>query len=414
MAATATALFVGTTSCSLKAVRLRAGVSALGAHSSSFCNTRTPQPPPRQRTRVTPVTCKLIRPERYASNDWLRSLSSLPQSQILKRVLPRLVPNLIVCTITTVAYVTYSELYPNAQFGVSSLPHSFLATLLSLVLVFRSNAAYDKFDEGRRLWGRLINISRGFGRLASAALPAHHAKVVASLACLYPYALMHHLYDRRELDPFERILLPLRIPSELRPTRHQLEHPRDPRDARERELDVDGATVAVLDTMPARLIEPSEMADRINAAPNKPLEVVVHLGIAVRAAMNYKEARESRINGGIPTMSVSVERQMMEDLMNQLLDIQGGCERIVKTPIPLSWSRHTSRLLSIWSLTLPAVLVPLEGWFCIPTVAIISWAIFSIEEIAHIMEDPFLEQRYCLPLRSFCKTIETDVLGQLL
>lgn len=110
------------------------------------------------------------------------------------------------------------------------------------------------------------------------------------------------------------------------------------------------------------------MAQRINAAPNKPLEVIVHLGIAVRAAMNHKERLESRHNNGLPTMSVSVERQMMEDQMQQLLNILGGCERIVKTPIPLSWSRHTSRLLSIWSLTLPVVLVPIEGWLCIPTV----------------------------------------------
>lgn len=46
-------------------------------------------------------------------------------------------------------------------------------------------------------------------------------------------------------------------------------------------------TVTVLEALPVRLIEPAEMAERINTAPNKPLEVIMHLGIAVRATMNH-------------------------------------------------------------------------------------------------------------------------------
>lgn len=114
------------------------------------------------------------------------------------------------------------------------------------------------------------------------------------------------------------------------------------------------------------------------------------------------------------TMNVCIERQFLEQAMTDFLDILGACERIVKSPVPLSWSRHTSRLLSIWSLTLPLVLVSIEGYLCVPTVAVISWGIFSIEEIAHILEDPFLEQDYSLPLGDMCQTIETDVLGQLI
>eukprot|EP00171_Calliarthron_tuberculosum_P016713 IDg16713t1 len=129
--------------------------------------------------------------------------------------------------------------------------------------------------------------------------------------------------------------------------------------------------------------------------------------------MGYKEKMDTAKNGGFPSMAISVERQMLEQMMSDLIDIQGACERIVKTPVPLSWSRHTTRLLSIWALTLPLVLVPLEGVMSVPTVAVISWGIFSIEEIAHIMEDPFLEQRYSLPLEGFCKTIESDILTQL-
>lgn len=113
-------------------------------------------------------------------------------------------------------------------------------------------------------------------------------------------------------------------------------------------------------------------------------------------------------------MNMCMERQSLEQAMGDMLDILGACERIVKSPVPLSWSRHTSRLLSIWALTLPFVLVSVEGFLCIPTVALISWGIFSIEEIAHILEDPFLQQDYALPLGDLCNTIEMDVLGQLI
>jgi len=365
---------------------------------------------------ISVVRCGVQRPERHDSKDWMKALNSLPRSMILKRVAPRLIPNVVSCSLVT---IIYQSLPASGHFSFSPLPHTFLATLMSLTLVFRSNAAYNKYDEGRRLWGKLINISRALGRLSYAALPQNHAMVVSTLATCYPYALMEHLYGRRSEQPISNLVGSLIIPTELRP--------RPPKSAaeigrskkqrgRRRSLpdtEVEAAVTPVeLSGTTAALLHPAEMVARINRAENKPLEVVVHLGIALRAAMNHKEENESKMNG-YPTMSISVERQMMEAMISDLIDIQGACERIVKTPIPLMWSRHTSRLLSIWTLTLPTILVPLESWFCIPTCAFLSWAAFSLEEIAHIMEDPFLEQRYCLPLEGFCKTIENDLLTQL-
>ena len=313
----------------------------------------------------------------------MRALESLPRSKVLRRVLPRLVPNIIACTITTLAYTAFHDLYPDKNFGVSALPHSFVATLLSLTLVFRSNASYAKYDEGRKLWGRLINSSRAFGRLACASLPPQHAKVVASLAVLFPYALMDHLYEHRSEQPYCRVLDDVVIPDELRSRSILINHiPTVPAVSLDNENGTSLRTTVMESSLisadaPA-LLDKNEICARVNAANNKPLEVIVHLGIAVRAAMNRKEELESRLNG-YPTMTIAVERQMMEQMMSDLIDILGSSERIVKTPIPLSWTRHASRLASIWTLTLPLVLAPLEGLFCVPTVAAISWAMFSIE-----------------------------------
>ncbi len=59
----------------------------------------------------------------------------------------------------------------------------------------------------------------------------------------------------------------------------------------------------------------------------------------------------------------------------------GACERIVKSSVPTSYSRHTSRFLSMWCFTLPLVLVHSLKWKMIPAVAIMCWMLFIIEEV---------------------------------
>lgn len=80
----------------------------------------------------------------------------------------------------------------------------------------------------------------------------------------------------------------------------------------------------------------------------------------------------------------------MEMDIQKLMDCVGASERIAGTPVPLSYSRHTSRFLSIWSLTLPFHMV---GFFhpvvLIPAYAFVCWALMGTEEVGHIIEEPF-------------------------
>lgn len=78
-------------------------------------------------------------------------------------------------------------------------------------------------------------------------------------------------------------------------------------------------------------------------------------------------------------------QQQIGDLINYV----GMCERILLTPVPVSYSRHTSRFLSLYCLTLPVVLVPQLQFFTAPTIAMVCWGLFSIEEIGHFIEEPF-------------------------
>ena len=67
----------------------------------------------------------------------------------------------------------------------------------------------------------------------------------------------------------------------------------------------------------------------------------------------------------------------------------GACERIIKSAVPESYSRHNSRMLSVFCFTLPFALVHSLGWRMIPAVATICWMLFTIEEVGHTIEDPF-------------------------
>ena len=96
----------------------------------------------------------------------------------------------------------------------------------------------------------------------------------------------------------------------------------------------------------------------------------------------------------------------MLKIASDLSDCIGACERIVQTPVPLHYARHTSRLATIFIFTLPFVLTAEMGLLTVPCMATICWALFGIQEIGLIIEEPFGKM---LELDSICKSIQHDV-----
>ncbi|CAL5220646.1 g2691 [Coccomyxa viridis] len=83
----------------------------------------------------------------------------------------------------------------------------------------------------------------------------------------------------------------------------------------------------------------------------------------------------------------------------------GTCERLLKTPIPLSYTRHTSRFLVLWLAFLPFSLWPACGWTSVPASGIISFLLLGIEEIGVQIEEPF----GILPIEQICETAEDEI-----
>jgi len=85
-------------------------------------------------------------------------------------------------------------------------------------------------------------------------------------------------------------------------------------------------------------------------------------------------------------MFSSRERLMAIALVNQLSSYVGACERLLQTPVPLNYARHTSRFLTLWCFTLPVSLVGSMGFGVIPVTAFVTWCLFGIQEIGLFIE----------------------------
>jgi len=105
----------------------------------------------------------------------------------------------------------------------------------------------------------------------------------------------------------------------------------------------------------------------------------------------------------------SYQLTAMLKLLDTMVDVLGGCERILKTPIPVAYSIHLKQLLLIYCLTLPFQLVTELTWWTAPIVGVISFTVFGIEQIGIEIENPFGFDDNDLPLETICQTIKINI-----
>ena len=122
------------------------------------------------------------------------------------------------------------------------------------------------------------------------------------------------------------------------------------------------------------------------------------LAVALRMSAVLVEARQRGL--------ISDYMQLQLDQNIQLLiDYQGGCERIVRTPMPFSYMLHLRRTLILFLFTLPFALVDVFGWLSVPVVFLIAHTLLGVEEIGVEIEDPFGFEDNDLPLEEIPDSI---------
>ena len=242
-----------------------------------------------------------------------------------------------------VLYDTFRAASWPALHGLGLGPLGLSSSALSLLLVFRTNTSYQRFDEARRLWGSIVNRSRDLVRQSLVWFPPERVALRAALV---------------------RWVVALATCVRL--------HMRAPRED----------TPAAL----AGWLSADELAGLAAAAhrPNHCLQVLSHV-----------------IAAGSPDSHAAL--RLDEDL-KFLEDTIGGCERVFRTPIPLSYTRHTSRLLLFWLAYMPAALfseLRVQALLVAPMLVLV---LFGIDEIGLELEEPFS----ILPLEVLCDAIKAQ------
>ncbi|WP_448562375.1 bestrophin family protein [Trichothermofontia sp.] len=271
--------------------------------------------------------------------------------QIRGSVLPAVLPRTILCglfgELITVVYTLGWPVALPVLAGV--IPN----IVLGLLLVFRTNTAYERFWEGRKLWGSLINTVRNLARqiwVIVAEKDSHDRETKkAALHLLVAFAVATKLHLREE-----------RVNEEL-----------------------------------ANLI-PIDCYAKLKTVNNPPLSVAFWIS-------DYLQQQYYRRCLNIDQLNT------MQNLVDDMVEALGGCERILRTPMPLAYAIHLKQLLLIYCLTLPFQFVSELSWWTGPIVALVSFTLFGIEEIGLEIENPFGHDPNDLPLDTICATILRNI-----
>jgi ion channel-forming bestrophin family protein len=277
--------------------------------------------------------------------NWFRVLFQLKGS-----VIPAIIPRVTVCALFS---IFISTIY---AFGVKiALPIDGIvpSIVLGLLLVFRTNTAYDRFWEGRKAWGTLINTVRNLSRTIWVSVEEEQAE------------------DRKEKILTLRLLIAFAVATKLhlrsQPINHELE-----------------------------ALMPQEWYEKLKSMNNPPLEVAFWIG-------DYLQYQYDRGYLNVHQLTA------MFKLVDEMVEVLGTCERILKTPIPLAYSIHLKQLLFIYCLALPFEFVSHFQWFTASIVSLISFTVFGIEEIGIEIENPFGCDFNDLPLDRICQTMQVNI-----
>lgn len=225
--------------------------------------------------------------------------------------------------------------------------------VLGLLLVFRTNTAYERFWEGRKCWGSLVNNIRNLARQIWVSideiLPEDKNNKITALNLLVAFAVTTKLHLRGEA-----------VNSELE------------------------------DLMP------STKYIKLKIMNNPPIEVAFWIG-------DYLQEQYHR------NCLNSYQLTSMQELLNNLVDNLGACERILKTPMPLAYAIHLKQLLLLYCFLLPFQIVDSLGWWTGLIAALVGFTVFGIEAIGLEIENPFGYDPNDLPLDTICDTMKRNI-----
>jgi putative membrane protein len=108
-----------------------------------------------------------------------------------------------------------------------------------------------------------------------------------------------------------------------------------------------------------------------------------------------------------------IHYSVLEGQITALSNVQGGCERIVSTPVPFAYSLLLHRTALVFCLTLPFALAGSLDWWTLLPVLLVAYTFFGLDALGHQLEDPFGLEPNALPLDAMKRMIEREMLALL-
>jgi len=282
----------------------------------------------------------------YNPREWFGLIFKFHKSDTFRQMFWVLFSYAIFCSIVVFLELKYEKMY---VFGNTFQIHSLLGFVIGLLLVFRTNTAYERWWEGRKQWGALVNNSRNFALKINAMLPKADLEtrlIYKKLIPNYVFAMKEHLREGVVLDELE---------------------------------DSEFQTIKEL--------------EKFKHVPNQ-----IAQAMYTRLQQVYKEGK---ITGD---QLITIDREL-----NAFTDIIGACERIKKTPIPFSYNLFLKKFIFAYTLTLPFGLAYDLHYWTIPVCTFILYIFGSLELLAEEIEDPFGKDANDLNTDGISETIRENV-----
>ncbi|HEY0120373.1 MAG TPA: bestrophin family protein [Rhizobium sp.] len=267
-------------------------------------------------------------------------------------IIRRILPQIVVIFLLSALIVWGHEERPNVILSFNGSPFSLLGIALSIFLGFRNNACYDRWWEGRRDWGQLINASRGFARqtliLEAAGEAGRQARRdLLRLTMAFAQALVCHLRPGGDENKVLRHLA-------------------------------------------------SGDVDFYRTAQNKP-DLLLRLMAADLARL--------KAQGGIS----DIQYQMFDASIAQMGAAQAACERIRNTPLPFGYTLLLHRTAYLFCFLLPFGFVDTLGWGSPFVAVLVAYTFFGLDALGDELEDPFGNRPNALAIGALADTIEINL-----
>lgn len=281
---------------------------------------------------------------KYNPKTWFRHIFAIRHSDTVFLIWKELIYILLFTAGLTFLMQHYIEDY--SAFAKLINVYSLIGFVLSLLLVFRTNTAYDRWWEGRKKWGELVNNTRNLAVKLAVLCPDKESKDYFSrMIPNYAFAMKEHLRKGVKLD----------------------------------ELDLDPEEKRIL-----------QHADHI---PN-----IISKWLYERI---YKLKRDGNLT--------EEELLTLDINLKTFADIIGACERIRNTPIPYSYSIFLKKFIFVYVTTIPLALIGYFGYYSCLITIFIFYVLVSMEILAEEIEDPFGNDDSDLPTDDLSAKIRANV-----